>query len=418
MGKLYIQQGDSSFSSFELDEATTFEDQASLLLDVDNDGDLDLYIASGGVENGRKSRYYADRLWINIGGGNWKKAPIEFPRENASCAVAADYDKDGDLDIFVGGASMPESYPLPAESMLWQNNTLAADKPSFDNLADGPLPALKSLGVVRSALWSDYDNDGWQDLLVVGEFMAVTIFRNNQGTLEKLSADKLPVASGMWNSINGSDVDLDGDIDYILGNYGDNSNYVPTEAEPIRVYAEDFDENGIVDPIMTHYSQNREVPVHLRDDLVKQLVSLKKVLTTYKEYAAASITDLVPKATLDKAKTLVWNYSKSACLINNGPDGFQLVPLPTRAQFAPIYGTLVDDFNGDAIPDILAIGNSYGTEVFSGWQDASYGHLMLGNGDGTFKTLDHDTSGFYVDGAAKAMAHVRTGTGSQATLFP
>jgi len=414
-GKIFFQEEEGRFSSFELEDSKFHEDQSSLLLDVDSDGDLDIYVASGGGENGRKSRYYADRLWINMGNRTFKNASLELPRANASCAVATDYDKDGDLDIFVGGASVPESYPLAVQSMLLQNNTVMADAPAFENLG-GLLPELKDLGIVRSALWSDYDNDGWQDLLVVGEFMPLVIFKNENGKLVKVPEETLPPQKGIWNSINGHDLDQDGDIDYVLGNFGLNSKYKPTRQEPVKIYAEDFDQNGIIDPIMTYFSNGREVPVHLRDDLFKQLISLKKKMPTYKQYAEASITDVISSEGLQNATTMEWNYASSVCFMNNGSGGFEVVPLPTRAQIAPIYGTLIDDFNGDSFPDILAVGNSHGIEVFSGWQDSSFGTLLIGNGDGTFKSTDYETSGFYIDGDAKALVNIKRSDGSHAIL--
>ncbi|WP_422079344.1 VCBS repeat-containing protein [Ulvibacterium sp.] len=417
IGKLFFQEEQGKFSSFELEDSKLHEDQASLLIDVDNDGDLDIYIASGGVENGRQSRYYVDRLWVNTGNRTFESASLDLPRANASCAVASDYDKDGDLDIFVGGASLPESYPLAAQSMLLQNNTVTADVPAFVDLGNTLLPELKDLGIVRSALWSDYDNDGWQDLLIVGEFMPLVIFKNEKGRLVRVAEKNLPPQKGIWNSINGHDLDQDGDIDYVLGNFGLNSKYKPTEQEPVKIYAEDFDQNGIIDPIMTYFSDEREVPVHLRDDLFKQLIGLKKKMPTYKQYAEASITDVISKEILKNATTLEWNYTSSVCLMNNGSEGFEIVPLPTRAQIAPIYGTLIEDFNGDGFPDILAVGNSHGVEVFSGWQDSSFGTLLVGNGDGTFQTIEnYDTSGFYINGEAKALVNVKRKDGSYLTL--
>lgn len=417
IGRIFFQEDKGKFSSIELADSIMHEDQASLLIDVDNDGDLDIYLASGGVENGRKSRYYADRLWINLGKRAFKKFNLNLTRTNTSCAIAADYDRDGDLDIFLGGASVPESYPLAAPSMLLQNNTVKVDNPTFVDLGNTVLPELKDLGIVRSALWSDYDNDGWQDLLIVGEFMPLVIFKNEQGKLVRVAEENLPPQKGIWNSINGHDLDQDGDVDYVLGNFGLNSKYKPTQYEPVKIYAEDFDENGIVDPIMTYFSDGREVPVHLRDDLFKQLTSLKKKMPTYRQYSEASITDVISKEILKNALTFEWNYANSVCLMNNGSEGFKIVPLPTRAQIAPIYGTLIEDFNGDGFPDILAVGNSHAVEVFSGWQNSSFATFLRGNGDGTFQVEeDYNKSGFYVDGDAKALVDLKGNDGSYLTL--
>lgn len=416
VGKIFFQERQGEFTSYELEDSKSHEDQASLVLDVDNDGDLDMYVASGGVENGQQSRYYEDRLWINTGNRTFERANLNLPRANASCVVAADYDKDGDLDIFVGGASIPESYPRAARSMLLQNNTVKADAPSFVDLGHTIQPELGDLGIVRSALWSDYDNDGWQDLLIVGEFMPLTIFKNEKGKLVRVAEDQLPSQKGIWNSINGHDLDQDGDIDYVLGNFGLNSKYKPTEQEPVKIYVDDFDQNGIIDPIMTYFSAGREVPVHLRDDIFKQLVLLKKKMPTYKKYAEATITDVISTELLKNTPTLQWNYAKSVCFMNRGEKGFEVVPMPARAQIAPIYGTLIEDFNGDGIPDILAVGNSQGIEVFSGYQDSSFGTVLIGKGEGTFEFLDYGSSGVYIDGDAKAIVNFKLSDGSKATL--
>lgn len=415
-GKVFFQGDESYFSAVEVEDAVAYEDQASLLLDIDGDRDLDLYLVSGGVENGRQSRYYSDRLLVNMGNGSFERSNLDFPRENASCAVAADYDRDGDLDVFVGGASSPLEYPLPSPSRLLRNDTEQSDLPVLKDVSEALLPELKDLGIVRSALWSDYDRDGWPDLFVVGEYMPVTVFKNHKGTLKRMEAQLLPDERGLWNSITGSDLDQDGDIDYVLGNFGLNSRYRPTKDEPVRLYARDFDGNGTVDPIMTQFKNGREVPVHLRDDLYKQLNFLKKTLPTYQDYAQASITDLFPRDTLNNALVLEWNYAQSACLINNGKSGFELIALPNEAQLGPTYGSLLKDFDGDAIPDLLAVGNSRGEETFTGQQEASFGLFLTGKGDGTFYIPEFNSSGFYVDGDAKALVDLARRDGTYAYL--
>ncbi|MFS4466497.1 VCBS repeat-containing protein [Maribacter sp. 2210JD10-5] len=411
-GQLFLQEKNGNFSSRQIDFEPAYEDQGCLLFDVDSDGDLDLYLVSGSVERGKNSRFYSDRLYINKGNRLFEKSPLEFPRENGTCAVAADFDRDGDLDIFVGGASRPDEYPLPAACRLLRNDSQKSDEPILTDVSNTLLPEIKDLGIVKSALWSDFDQDGWIDLFVVGEYMPITLFKNSEGTLTKVDAGALPNEKGLWKSINGADLDQDGDIDYVLGNAGLNTRYRPTKAEPITVYAADFDQNGVIDPIMTQFSKGREVPVHLRDDLFKQLIGLKKGTPTYAEYASAEIDDLLPRNILNNALTLQWDYAENACLMNDGNGKFRLVSLPKRAQIAPLYGTMIEDVNADGIPDILAVGNSHGNEVFSGWMDASVGTLLLGNGNATFKHVPVKNSGFYIDGDAKAMARLRHGDAS------
>ncbi len=407
-GMLYLQGGKGGFEPRQIEDTLLYEDQGSLLLDIDNDKDLDLYVVSGGVERGKRSSYYSDRLLINQGKGTFGKQVLGFSRENGSCVVAADYDRDGDLDLFVGGASKPGEYPLPAQSQLLQNDTESPDHPVLTDVTSIKAHELATIGIVRSALWSDYDNDGWVDLFVVGEYMPITLFKNVNGTLVKQNNLGIEGSKGMWNSINGADLDNDGDIDYVLGNRGLNSIYQPTKEHPITIYAADFDANGILDPVMTKWVEDKEVPVHLRDDLFGQLISLKKTMLKYEEYAAAEITDLFSKKSLEEAYVSKWEYAQSSCLMNEGDGTFTMVPLPKRAQLAPIYGVLIDDFDEDNIPDILTVGNSHAQEVFTGWHDASVGLLLKGQGDGTFVPVPPRESNFMVSGDGKALARFRS----------
>lgn len=397
-GQLLFNEG-SSFRPMPLPDSEPYEDGASLWLDVDGDNDLDLYVASGGVAYGKKNRYYEDRLYLNEG-SDFVRYNGQLPSVNTSAVLAADFDQDGDLDLFVGGASKPNEYPLSHESYLLINEST----PEAVNFIIEPLGAL---GIIKSALWSDYNNDGWEDLFVVGEYTPIIVFKNEAGALFRSKDIHIPEKTGMWNSITGTDIDQDGDMDYILGNMGLNSRFKASPEEPLRLYASDFDGNGEIDPIMTQIRDGREVPVHLRDDLIRQLVKLKKTVKTYEEYAKATIHDLFSEQSLDEATKLTCTFLHNALLINNGTSGFSLEALPNAAQTGPIYGSLTVDLSATSSNDIVLVGNSFAQEIFSGWQDAFTGSVVNRIAAGQYETMTASKSGIFLRGDAKALVKLK-----------
>ena len=273
-GALYLQQSNGKFKK---GTTTTIDsvadDMGVLFFDADKDGDVDLYVASGGSEHVKDSDRYKDELYMNDGKGNFRKAMDALPevRQSGSSVVAADYDRDGDLDLFVGGRIVPGEYPLPADSYLFRNDS---DKTGcrFANVTEAVAPGFIKLGLVTSALWTDVDNDGWIDLMIVGEFMPITCYKNNEGkTFTPLAKESLGHTSGWWNSLTGGDFDNDGDTDYIVGNLGLNTRYRGNKKEPLCIYASDYDKSGNIDPVMTTYSEGVQQIVHAWDDMVKQM---------------------------------------------------------------------------------------------------------------------------------------------------
>lgn len=406
--RIYKQVKPGKFVSNELSRAgKSHEDTGALLVDVDNDDDLDLYVVSGGSEFNPNSESYQDRLYRNHGKGKIVEDTLALPNTTASgsCVVAADYDKDGDVDIFVGGRIIPGSYPLPAQSYLLQNK-----KGTFTDVTNQVNDGLQNIGLVTSALWTDYNNDTWIDLIVVGEFMSITIFKNENGKLVNETKNAgLDKTSGWWNSINGGDFDKDGDTDYIVGNHGLNSRYKVSDDEPLCVYAKDYDNNGSIDPIMCAYIQGKNYPVHPRDQLAEQVPGLKKRFTSFQQYGLMTFDKILRQDELQNAYVARATIFTSSYLENKGNGTFTISPLPIKTQIAPIFGIVCQDFNHDGKLDALLTGNQYSTDIQTGRYDAFAGQLLLGNGNGTFTPLAIGKAGLIVKNDAKALATISTG---------
>jgi len=405
---LFFQRQDGTFTKEALtshQEEKEAEDLGLLLFDYDNDRDLDLYITSGSNEYFAGSPYYQDRLYNNDGKGNFTLTEDVLPAfpVSTSSVKAADYDQDGDLDLFVGGRLIPLKYPLPPDSYLLIN-----EGGKFVDKTSTLAPSLRRLGMVTDALWTDFDNDMDADLIVVGEFMPIQFFRNNQGKLENVSNQTgLKYTAGLWNSINGGDFDADGDMDYVVGNLGLNTRHEVSRDEPMTVYAADLDQNGFIDPIITYYINHQEYPSHSRDDLIRQVPALKKKFPDYESYANAGVSDILSQTDKSRAYTAKSFQNASVYLKNTGKGQFQLSALPKLAQIAPIYGILVEDFDHDGNLDLLLSGNDYSTEVVSGQYDASTGVFLKGDGNGDFSSTQPINTGLLVDKNAKGAASIQ-----------
>ncbi len=411
---IFYQGENEKFTRVNLNQGETHEDMGLLLFDTDNDNDLDLYVVSGGNETFAGASDYQDRLYKNDGKGNFTKDATALPRLNTSgsCVTAADYDRDGDLDLFVGGRVYPGSYPMPVSSYILRN-----DRGSFTDVTPSICSELQKAGMVTSALWTDFDNDGWTDLIVVGEWMPITFYKNVQGKFENVTRSAgLKNTHGWWNSITGGDFDNDGDTDYIAGNLGLNTQYKASPEEPVCVYAKDFDESGSLDAVLCYYIMGKNYPAPSRDEMIDQMRYIKKKFPQYIDYARAGVQDVFSKKELETAYVVKSERFESSYIENLGGGKFAIKSLPIEAQFAPLYGLLSEDIDHDGHLDILAVGNSYATEVERGWYDALKGVYLKGDGKGNFNSLPLRESGFLADGDAKSLVILITQKGKRLTV--
>ncbi|GAB3221486.1 VCBS repeat-containing protein [Spirosoma arcticum] len=419
---LFLQRANGTFAQKKINYAeAASEDIASLLFDADGDGDNDLYVVSGGGEFKAGDALLQDRLYANDGTGTFTRMLNALPPEhdNGSCVVGADYDRDGDIDLFVGGTCQPDSYPTPSASHLLQNQGGI-----FRDATQTRAPGLSQVGIVTSAVWTDFNSDGWPDLVVVGEWMPVTFYQNQRGKLVNVTNQTtLKNTRGWWNSIQPADIDNDGDVDYVVGNMGANIDYKPTPSEPIELYTDDFDRNGNNDPILSHFIRNADFKREQfafsgRDDLFKKIPSLKKKFADYTSYSQAKLAQLIDPALLAKANHQTADRFESCIIENQGAGKFSIRPLPIEAQFSSVCGIQTGDFNYDGQTDLVITGNSYSYEVVYGWQDASLALLLLGDGRGHFSPVNPQRSGLFLKGDTKGLAILPSVSGQTLLLAP
>ena len=389
------------------------EDVGAVFFDADGDKDLDLYIVSGGNEPKVNSAYYQDRLYLNDGKGKMTLAADRIPTEteSGSCAVPFDYDKDGDLDLFVGGRTVPGNFPKTPFSFVFQNN---AGK--FSNVTAQVAPEFSEIGMVTAILFADLDKDGTAEMLVTGEWMALEVFKNNGGKFSRATASfGLDQMTGWWNTLAAADIDGDGDIDIVAGNEGLNTDYRATPEAPMRLYAKDFDANGSMDPLMGFYENGKCYPVALRDPMIKQLPILKKKFVHYEAYAKATLEDLFPMEVL-KTGIVLDAKELRTCYFENNNGKFTAKPLSNEAQTFPTKTIIVQDFDGNGTLDLLLAGNDYGIAVEVNRYDAGNGALMLGDGKGGFRFVPNRDCGFWASREVRHIAEIRMAGGKKGVV--
>jgi hypothetical protein len=367
-----------------------------------------LYVVSGGNEFGEGAPALQDRLYLNDGRGNFRKSDNALPAESSagSRVAAADFDGDGDIDLFVGGRVVPWRYGLDPSSMLLRND----GRGHFTDVTDSIAPDLRHVGMVTDAVWRDIDGDGRLDLIVVGEWMPITVFKNTRsGALQKLSMRGLEKTDGWWNRIIAGDFTGDGRVDFIVGNAGLNGRLRASPNEPTAMYVGDVAGTGFVQQILTTFINGASSPVQLRDELIRSIPAVGPRFPTYASYAQKKITDVLTPA--ERARTTTkYAYTYATSLIRNNGDGsFTVIPLPAEAQFAPVYGILAADVDGDGHTDLLIGGNFDGLQPELGSMRASYGLLLRGDGKGAFTPVPARRSGFVVPGETRDIQRVRTG---------
>src|SRR5437660_189094 len=412
-GKLLIQRPDGRFVStneklFEAD--ATSEDLGAVFFDANGDGYPDLYVVSGGSEFSPGSPALQDRLYLNDGRGNFRKAVGSLPPEDVSGSrvAAADYDGDGDVDLFVGGRVVPWHYGADPKSMLLQNDGHG----HFTDVTRWLAPELEHVGMVTDAIWRDVDGDGRPDLIVVGEWMPITVFHNaGGGKLVRRNTPGLEHSEGWWNRIIAGDFAGNGRVDFIVGNVGWNTRLHASEAEPMTRYVKEFNGRGASKQIISLFHHGTSYPIAMRDELIAELPYLKPRYPRYADYAGQTVSDIfspaeLAGATFKQAHTLATMLAR-----NNGDGSFTLVPLPRAAQLAPVYAILARDLDGDGKTDLLVAGNFDGVQPEIGRMSAGYGLMLRGDGRGGFTPLRVAESGFNMPGQARDIERVRTRRG-------
>ncbi|QHT66555.1 VCBS repeat-containing protein [Rhodocytophaga rosea] len=397
--QFFIQSADATFKALpqpDLAKDATAEDTDASFFDADGDKDVDLLVVSGGYCFPANDPNLQPRLYLNDGKGKFTRKVELLPTMavDASCVKPGDIDGDGDMDVFIGGRVIPGQYPKTPESYLLVNN----GKGQFTIQTDQLAPQLKIIGMVTDALWLDINQDKAQDLVVVGEWMPISIFINQQGKLVNQTSTYLPEnSSGWWNRIIAQDFDKDGDMDLVVGNLGLNSQMKVSEQQPATMLYSDFDNNGSIDPILSYYIEGKNHPAFSRDELGGQMPAIKKRFTSYETYARATVEDMFTKEQLQAAQKLIATRFQTSYLENvNGK--FTFKTLPIEAQFSPVYAIQSVDINGDGNLDILLGGNMEKTRVAIGKYDANYGTVLLGNGNGNFSSLPQIHSGLHIRG--------------------
>ncbi|WP_298475694.1 VCBS repeat-containing protein [uncultured Maribacter sp.] len=410
-GALYIQDTDGVFhqSDTKLWDVDKFhEDMSALFFDMDLDGDNDLYVVSGGNEKNGLENYFQDRIYINNGKGKFKKGINILPTINTSGSrvKAGDYDADGDLDLFVGGRLVPGQYPWPTKSYILKN-----DKGIFEDVTEQVAPDFNSIGMVTDASWTDFDNDGTLDLILVGEWTPILFYSNIDGKLKnKTKESGLKNTTGWWSSIIPSDFDNDGDVDYVVGNLGLNYKYKSSVDEPFEVYADDFDNNNRKDIVLSYYNFGKLFPVRGKSCSSQQIPTLNQKFKDYGSFSVAEVTEVYGKEKLEnaeihyKAKTFASSYVE-----NLGGGKFKIKTLPNEAQFSTVNKISVYDFNKDGNTDILLAGNLYSSEIETPRNDSSYGSFLKGDGSGNFTPVANKECGLFLGGDVKDMTLINIG---------
>jgi enediyne biosynthesis protein E4 len=410
VSKIFYQQNDGTFIPY---EAPAFikdinsEDVDAAVFDADGDGDTDLYIVRGGNAVSVGNPLLEDRLLLNTGKGEFiesQKGSLPFTANNGSCVRPCDFDGDGDIDLFIGSRSIPGIYGLSPNQLLLEND----GKGNFRDVTDDRMKRFKKIGMVTDACWIDFDKDGDDDLIIVGEWMKVSVLENNKGSFTDVTRKAgMDETSGWWNSIRAADIDGDGDMDLIGGNLGLNSILKASVKEPVEMYLNDFDENGSLDQVICSYQDGISYPVASLDELISQMPFLEKKYSSYSDFGGKTAEDIFGRKKLSKSILKNAVLFESCLFINDGTGIFKTKKLPVMAQFSPVRDILVRDLNKDAKMDLVLTGNDYTVRPSMGRYDASYGWCLLGDTDYRFNALIPEKSGLKIKGDARKILPIK-----------
>ena len=412
-GSLYLQKPGGKFVySYQVDFRTdsTFEDVDAAFFDANKDGFKDLYVVSGGNEFYDKMPEQFDRLYLNDGKGNFKRDSSALPPmfDNKSCVRPFDLDNDGDLDLFVGGRVVGFNYGTTPNSYLLIND----GKGHFADKTLEIAPALKNIGMVTDAVWTDIDGDKQNDLVVVGDWMPVTVFLNKKGNLTSDKSSKFTAPSGFWQCVSSADFDQDGDMDLVVGNLGDNTKIKKRSDSRLKMWVKDFDNNQSMEQVLSYSVDEDWYPMAFKDELGKRIPSIiNKRFTDYKSFAGKTMDKIFKSDELQGAKLLEVDKFESVYL-ENKDGGFVVHDLPREAQVSKIFTWAVTDINGDGKPDLLGGGNYWGVSTYQGRYDSSYGLVLINKGKGNFQSLSPIDTGFLLDGEIRDIKPIKAGNES------
>ena len=402
---VFLQNASGKFIRKEepdLDKDSIYEDVSACFTDVNNDGFSDLVVASGGNQSRGKDHSLEPRIYLNDGNGNFHKKKNSFDNlfVNASCVVPYDFNNDGKVDLFIGGRSVPGSYGQVPPSYLLQNDGTGKFKDVTEKQAKG----LSDVGFVTSALWFDIDKDGDKDLILTLEWGGIVAFINDHGTfVKKMLTDK----KGWWNFVLPVDLNNDGNIDLIAGNLGLNSRLKASEKEPVRMYYNDFDDNGKKEQVVTYYLEGREIQFANMTDLAKQIPVIKKRFLYATDFAKASLGEIFTNEKLESGVIFTADYFSNAILWNKGNLNFSVQAMPWQAQLSPFKAGVVVDANGDNLPDILLAGNYYENSIQMGRNDADFGTMLINKGNGKFDV--ESLNGLQIKGQVRHISEINIG---------
>lgn len=404
----FIKKGEPAFNPF-----STFEDAAVLFFDCDNDGDLDLFISGGGNEAMPSSRELQHRLFINDGKGNFQLSGDAFPvnKDNMGAAAACDFDKDGDLDLFVGARCVSKQYGVTPLSHIYINN----GKGIFADMPAGNMQGIYNAGLVTGAVWADIDGDNEKELVIAGEWMAPRIFKFQKDHFVEVSTN-LSGQSGWWQTVAAKDLNADGKEDLVFGNFGENFYLHPDKKNPVKVWMNDFDGNGEIDKIISRTIDGKDKPVFMKRDVQDGLPVLKKQNLRHAVYAKKTIQELFTKEQLKNVGVKEVNYSSSCIAFSKGTGNFEIQPLPVVVQLSSVKAIAFTDVNNDGHPDIVLGGNEFNFQPQLGRLDASLGDVLLNDGKGNFILLDEGASGIGLTGMVRDIAVIK-GKDGNSLLF-